>query len=190
MIALLALACTTNAPEPVRSEPAPAIRDFGGNETGPSRIVLTPITQMFERQRVGPPRVLAKVRPGMPRDEAVALLRATDSTGQPLLSETVAGRELDSLLHVVDPPVRLSLLSDNGRVVAVQVALPFEPATLALADLWGPPRPGPTTEDGQVTHVWSGLEWSARLVPLADGDEHVPAALKGRGVLDITPVSP
>lgn len=187
MIPILVLACSTS-PETIRSQPAPAVADFGSPDNDP-KLVLTPLTQMFERDQISPPRVLARLVPGMPREEAVAILAATDPKGQPVLTREVAGQHLDSLLHLVDPPVRLLVVTVDDALTGVNVTLPFEEAVLALSDLWGNPSPGETI-DGKVTHVWKGPAWQARLAPIPDPTKPAPESLKGRGVLEIRPVVP
>lgn len=189
MILMLALACSTAPPAPVRSEPAPPRADFGNPPPGPPKVVVTALTQVFERGVVGPPKVLGSVRIGMPRDEAVQQLRATAFGEQPVMSRAVEGIEHDSVLHVIDPPVRLFVLSQGGAVIGIDVGLPFEQATLALDDLWGPAKPGPTLANGKVTHLWTGPDWTARLAPLPDPTEPVPPAMMGRGLLELRPTS-
>jgi len=173
---------------PVRSTPAPVVAEFepSAPDEGP-RIVVTMVTQLFERGRVGPPRVLGDLEPGMARSQAIAQLERTPSEGTPLKSRAAEGLEFDSVLHHVDPPIRLFVVTGDDRLVGVQVSLPFEEATLALADLWGPPKPGKTTAEGKVTHVWTGAEWTARLLPVPD-PPNAPESLQGRGMLDVKPV--
>ncbi|MEO0605800.1 MAG: hypothetical protein AAF211_30490 [Myxococcota bacterium] len=188
MIVLLALACTgtPSPPGPVRSQPAPPVADLGGDATGPSKVIVTPLTQVFARGEVAPPKVLARITPGMSRTQAVELLEATDPNGQPILTRSIQGQDLDSLLHITDPPVRLYVVSADGTLLGINVGLPFESATLALDDLWGSATPGPTTGDGRVTHLWKGPTWSAKLSPLPDAPD-APPSLVGRGLLEIRP---
>ncbi|MEN0064025.1 MAG: hypothetical protein AAGA48_17870 [Myxococcota bacterium] len=191
MIVLLAIACSSApnpAEGPVRSQPAPPVASFEKQTAEPPKMVFTAITDMFDRGRIGPPKAAATVRPGMPRAEAIEALKTADATkGSLLQRKDDTGRDIDSVLHLTEPPIRFYVLSKADTVVQMQVALPFEAATHALGDLWGDPAPGEATPEGKVTFVWSGDVWKARLQPLPDPDEG-PLALQGRGILELTPL--
>ena len=199
MIVLLAIGCSSPQPETIHSKPADPVVTFPSEPQAPPRIVVTVLTQMFERGVVGPPKVLSRLRIGMPRARAVELLKATDGNHDevepepdtpPIVQTSSAGDiELDSVLHVVDPPIRLAIASREEKVVGLNVMLPFEDATLALDDLWGSATPGETGPDGKVTHVWTGQEWTARLVAVPEPHDDLPAPFKGRGILEIAPVT-
>lgn len=190
MISLaLSLACSGSTSTSLKSEPAPPVAAFEQPAPEPPKIVVTVVTQLFEASKVGPPKVLAGITPGVSRERAREVLASADPTGHEPLASTRDGRFVDSVLHVVDPPIRLIAISTDNRVTEVQVAMPYEEATLALGNLWGTPLPGEANEEGKLSFVWEGEDWTARLVPLAF-DKEVATTVAGRGMLVLQPKTP